>query len=82
MARTYRTISLSLPPEAVEQLEMIGKPDDKTAGRIAAEIVLRGLGLPTIREPKTNGISARVTHLEKRLAVVESAVRSISDRTR
>ncbi len=38
--RTYRTLSLSLPPSAVRALEARGAREDKTAARIAAEIVL------------------------------------------
>lgn len=41
MARTYKTLSLSLPPEVVVELEAIGKSTARTAARVAAEIVLR-----------------------------------------
>jgi hypothetical protein len=41
MARTYRTLSLSLPPDVVEQLAALGKRNGCTGARAAAEIVLR-----------------------------------------
>lgn len=46
MARTYLTLSLSLPPEAVNRLGDRGRTTGKTANRVAAEIVLRELGEP------------------------------------
>ena len=47
MARTYRTLSLSLPPEVVAQLEKTGKEQGKTAARVAAEMVLYEVWKPT-----------------------------------
>lgn len=41
MARTYKTLSLSLPPGVVEELTTIGKPTGRGAARVATEIVLR-----------------------------------------
>ncbi len=41
MARTYKTLSLSLPPGVVEELAMVGKPTNRVAARVAADIVLR-----------------------------------------
>lgn len=41
MARTYKTLSLSLPPGVVKALAAIGKPTGRVAARVAAEIVLR-----------------------------------------
>lgn len=41
MTRTYKTLSLSLPPGVVEELAMIGKPTGRVAARVATEIVLR-----------------------------------------
>jgi len=43
MARTFRTLSLSLPPAVVEELVAIGKPSGRTGARVAAEIVLRAV---------------------------------------
>lgn len=45
MARTYRTLSLSLPPEAVARLDVRGKAEGKTAARVAAEVVLRDVSM-------------------------------------
>lgn len=54
MARTYRTLSLSLPPEVVDRLRDVGlrsaRPGDgrlRTAARVAAEIVLRAVVDPS-----------------------------------
>lgn len=44
--RTYLTLSLSLPPEAVRELERIGKLTGKTAARVAAEVALRLVSAP------------------------------------
>lgn len=41
MVRTFKTISLSLPPGVVEELSAVGKPTGRTGARVAAEIVLR-----------------------------------------
>jgi hypothetical protein len=39
--RTYKTLSLSLPPDVVKKLERLGRADsNKTAARIAAEVVI------------------------------------------
>jgi len=43
MARTYKTLSLSLPPGVFEQLTRLGRSTNKTGARVAAEIVLREL---------------------------------------
>lgn len=40
MARTFKTLSLSLPPGVVEELAAIGKTTGRVAARVAAEIVL------------------------------------------
>jgi hypothetical protein len=46
VARTYKTLSISMPPGAVEQLAAIGKPTGRVAARVAAEIVLREIQNP------------------------------------
>ena len=51
MARTYRTLSLSLPPSVFLQLHAIGKATARSGARVAAEIVLRAIS--RIPEPKT-----------------------------
>ena len=50
MARTYKTLSLSLPPTTVQTLVAIGKKTARTGARVAAEIVLRAVD--RIPEPK------------------------------
>jgi hypothetical protein len=40
VARTYKTLSLSMPPDAVEKLTAIGKRTRRVAARVAADIVL------------------------------------------
>lgn len=50
MARTYKTLSLSLPPGAFTQLAATGKSTGRTGARVAAEIVLRAIA--RIPEPK------------------------------
>lgn len=47
VARTYRTLSLSLPHEVVAQLESLARAAGKTAARIAVEIVVRDIGMST-----------------------------------
>jgi len=41
VARTYKTLSLSLPPGVVEELAMMGKLTGRVAARVSTEIVLR-----------------------------------------
>lgn len=41
VARTYKTLSLSLPPGVVQELTVIGQRVKCTGARVAAEIVLR-----------------------------------------
>ena len=51
MARTYRTLSLSLPPGVVEELAAVGKRTARTAARVAAEVVLREISkIPAPKE--------------------------------
>lgn len=51
MARTYKTLSLSLPPGVVEELAAIGKSTGRVAARVATEIVLREIArLPAPKE--------------------------------
>ena len=48
MARTYRTLSLSLPPDVVATLTTLGAPTGRVAARVAAEIVLREVLRPPV----------------------------------
>jgi hypothetical protein len=43
VARTFKTLSLSLPPVVVEELARRGKDTGRVAARVAAEIVLRAV---------------------------------------
>lgn len=75
MARTYKTISLSLPPGIVEELCMIGKPTGRTGARVAAEIVLREIAsTPKAKEEtrhKSWCCSARVMPIQGPLVIIE-----------
>jgi hypothetical protein len=39
--RTFKTLSLSLPPGIVEELAALGRSTNRVAARVAAEIVMR-----------------------------------------
>jgi hypothetical protein len=53
MARTFKTLSLSLPPGIVEELASWGKLTGRSAARVAAEIVKREIAkLPTKEETR------------------------------
>ena len=52
MARTFRTLSLSLPPAAVDKLATIGARSSRTGARVAVDIVLNELArVPTPKAP-------------------------------
>jgi hypothetical protein len=55
VARTYKTLSLSLPPGVVEELGMIGKPTGRVAARVATEIVLREIA----KKPEPKEVTRR-----------------------
>jgi len=50
VARTYKTLSLSLPPGVVAELAARGKPTGRVAARVAAEIVLKDVAQAAPRE--------------------------------
>ena len=53
VARTFKTLSLSLPPDAFEQLAEIGSRSHRTGARVAVDIVLNELaGIPRPRNPE------------------------------
>jgi hypothetical protein len=58
MARTYKTLSLSLPPGVVKELTMVGKPTKRVAARVAADIVLREIATSFPTKP-TDGTRRR-----------------------
>jgi hypothetical protein len=82
MARTYKTLSLSLPPGVVEELAMIGKSTGSVAARVAAQIVLREIAkLPSPKQEKQRSGSstrrswcchARVIPVQGQLVVPET----------
>lgn len=53
MARTYKTLSLSLPPGTVEELAAIGKTTGRVAARVAVEIVRRELSRLSVPRSET-----------------------------
>lgn len=57
MARTYKTLSLSLPPGIVEELTKIGRRAGRTGARVAAEIVLHQLAETSEAGEKTRSTS-------------------------
>lgn len=58
MARTYRTLSLSLPPAVFKTIGAIGKKTGRTGARVATEIVLREIAaLPGPKKPETRRTS-------------------------
>jgi hypothetical protein len=75
MARTYKTLSLSLPPGVVEELAAIGKPAGRVAARVATQIVLREIAkVPPPREQSRNlswCCMARVVPIQGRLVLDE-----------
>lgn len=48
VARTYKTLSLSMPPDVVRKLDAVGKPTGRVAARVAADIVLREIAAPPV----------------------------------
>lgn len=78
VARTYKTLSLSMPPGVVEELAAIGKTSGRTAARVAAEVVLREIArLPEPKEVRgSRNMSwccmARVTPVQGALVLPET----------
>jgi len=85
MARTYRTLSLSLPPGIFKKLAMMGKKTDRTGARVAAEIVLREIAkTPASKEARRTSskktrrkswcCQARVTPVQGPLVMPENGL--------
>lgn len=76
MARTYKTLALSLPPGVVEELALIGKPTGRVAARVAAEIVLHEMAKVPAPKGETRNKSwccmARVVPVQGQLVVPET----------
>lgn len=74
MARTYRTLSLSLPPDVFKKLAAIGKATGRTGARVATEMVLREIATTTKIKEKTRRKSwccgARVVPIQGPLVVI------------
>lgn len=72
--RTYKTLSLSLPPGIVEELAMIGKPTGRVAARVATEIVLREIARTTRRTDQQRSwcCQTRVTAVKTQLVLPET----------
>ena len=75
MARTFKTLSLSLPPGVVETLGTRGEATGRTAARVAAEIVLREIAKPSKAKEESRRPSwccaARVTPVQAPLVMPE-----------
>jgi hypothetical protein len=91
MSRTFRTLSLSLPPSAELALKERGKKIGKTAARVAAMIVLRelekpaGHGFELYELPKHRGAVkvvdvARVEKLELEMAKLRDDLADLTRR--
>jgi hypothetical protein len=78
MTRTFKTLSLSLPPGIVEELAMLGKATGRVAARVAAEIVLREIAKAPAPREETRRTSwcctARVVPIQGALVMPESAL--------
>ena len=78
MARTYRTLSLSLPPGVFAMLHSIGKKTGRTGARVAAEVVLRAVSKIPASKEETRHVSwccqASVIPLRGQLVMPESAL--------
>lgn len=75
MARTFKTLSLSLPPGVVGELSEIGKATGRVAARVAAEIVLREVASAPAREESRHlswCCQARVVPIRGALVIPES----------
>lgn len=66
MARTYRTLSLSLHPDVVAKLDDIGRAENITAARVASELVARAVeDVGTIRTRRVERTRAQMIELIK-----------------
>jgi hypothetical protein len=76
LARTYKTLSLSLPPAAVKALAARGKDRGMVAARVAAEIVLRDVAAERQPRDETRRSSwccaARVIPVQGQLVLPET----------
>jgi hypothetical protein len=77
MARVFKTLSLSLPPDVVDGLAKIGGATKRVAARVAADIVLREMArIPTETETRRQSscCRARVVPVRGVLVVPESVL--------
>jgi hypothetical protein len=76
VARTYKTLSLSLPPGVVKALAARGKDRGMVAARVAAEIVLRDVAAQQQPRDETRRSSwccaARVTPVQGHFVMPET----------
>lgn len=77
MARTYKTLSLSLPPGVFKKLAAMGKTAGRTGARVAAEIVLREVAKepdPKEETPRRSSwcCQARVIPMQGQLVMPET----------
>jgi hypothetical protein len=78
VARTYKTLSLSLHPDIVKELAARGKATRRVAARVAAEIVLHEIANTKILAPKEAArgnswcCAAPITPVQSQLALPET----------
>lgn len=76
MGRTYKTLSLSLPPDVAAKLAKLGKPTGRVAARVAAEIVLHAIAAtPKAKEDsrhKSWCCCSRVVPIKGPLVIIDS----------
>ena len=76
MARTYKTLSLSMPPGVVKKLDAIGKRTGCVAARVAADIVLREVAKDPSTKESTRQKSwccmAHVVPIKGPLVIIDS----------
>ena len=83
VARTYKTLSLSLPPGVVHELTKLGQSSKRTGARVAAEIVLRAVGAQAkgLLEDRSRlvGLIAAGTKLDIAARLVKEALGDVTD---
>ena len=79
VARTYKTLSLSLPPGVVHELTMMGQPSRRTGARVAAEIVRREIETRSSRQGGQGDNRQRLTALVTAGTKLSMAARLVNE---
>ena len=79
VARTYKTLSLSLPPGVVHELTLIGQPSKRTGARVAAEIVRREIETRSSRQGEQGDNRGRLTALVTASTKLSMAARLVNE---